>query len=69
MANFVPGNNKPALQGAVFILFCFQFCYSTFLDGTQFSYIDEIFPTHLRAKGVCLGMPMISLMNVIWLMA
>ena len=37
------------------------------LDGTQFSYLGEIFPTHLRAKGVCLGVSMISLMNIIWL--
>ena len=37
------------------------------LDGTQFSYLGEIFPTHLRAKGVCLGVSMISLMNIVWL--
>jgi MFS family permease len=37
--------------------------------GTQFSYLGEIFPTHLRAKGVCLGVAMISFMNIIWLQA
>lgn len=37
--------------------------------GPQFSYLGEIFPTHLRAKGVCLGVAMISLMNVMWLQA
>jgi MFS family permease len=37
------------------------------LPGTQFSYLGELFPTHLRAKGVCLGVAMISLMNIVWL--
>jgi len=31
--------------------------------------LGEIFPTHLRAKGVCLGVAMISFMNIIWLQA
>jgi len=35
--------------------------------GTQFSFLGEIFPRHLRAKGVCLGVAMISFMNIIWL--
>jgi hypothetical protein len=47
-------------------------CNSSFSNanrwtGTQFSYLGELFPTHLRAKGVCLGVAMISLMNIIWL--
>ena len=37
--------------------------------GTQFSYLGELFPTHIRAKGVCLGVAMISFMNIIWLQA
>ena len=49
----------------------FPFCDPTHdsndQPGTQFSYLGEIFPTHLRAKGVCLGVAMISLMNIIWL--
>lgn len=37
--------------------------------GTQFSYLGELFPTHLRAKGVSLGVAMISFTNIIWLQA
>lgn len=37
------------------------------ITGTQFSYLDELFPTHLRVKDVCLGVAMISLMNIVWL--
>jgi len=67
VANFVPSTNHAALQAAVAMFFIFQVFYGLCLDGTQFSYLGEIFPTHLRAKGVCLGVSMISLMNIIWL--
>jgi hypothetical protein len=54
-------------------VFCALLSKRTFLMyvtiGTQFSYLGEIFPTHLRAKGVSLGVAMISFMNVIWLQA
>ncbi|KAL2406535.1 MFS-type transporter criB [Exophiala dermatitidis] len=67
VANFVPSDNHSALQAAVAMFFAFQIFYSLCLDGTQFSYLGEVFPTHLRAKGVCLGVSMISFMNIIWL--
>lgn len=35
----------------------------------RFAYLGEIFPTHLRAKGVSLGVAMISFTNIIWLQA
>ena len=38
-----------------------------FLNGMQFIYISEVWPMHLRAKGMSLGVAMISLMNIIWL--
>jgi Sugar (and other) transporter len=67
IANFVPSTNTAALQAAVAMFFVFQVFYALCLDGTQFSYLGEIFPTHLRAKGVSLGVAVISLMNIIWL--
>lgn len=67
VANFVPSDNKTALQAAVGMLFVFVVFYSVFLDGTQFSYLGEIYPTHLRAKGVCLSVSTIAFMNLIWL--
>ncbi|KAK5051348.1 hypothetical protein LTR84_003000 [Exophiala bonariae] len=69
VAEFVPSTNQSALQAAVAMLFIFQIFYGFCLDGTQFSYLNELFPTHIRAKGVCLGVSMISLMNIIWLQA
>ncbi len=67
VANFVPSNNHSALQAAVAMFFVFQVFYGLALDGPQFAYLGEIFPTHLRAKGVCLGVSMISFMNIVWL--
>lgn len=67
IASFIPSTNYAALRAGVAMLFVFQVFYSLFLDGTPFSYLGEIFPTHLRAKGICLGVSVISLMNIIWL--
>ncbi|KAI1618273.1 MFS transporter [Exophiala viscosa] len=67
VADFVPSTNTAALQAAVAMFFIFQVFYGICLDGPQFAYLGEMFPTHLRAKGVCLGVAMISLMNIMWL--
>ncbi|OAP54331.1 MFS transporter, SP family, sugar:H+ symporter [Fonsecaea erecta] len=67
VANFVPSDNHAALQAAVAMLFVYQLFYGLCLDGPQFAYIGELFPTHLRAKGVCLTVAGISAMNIIWL--
>ncbi|KAK3065559.1 hypothetical protein LTS18_000036 [Coniosporium uncinatum] len=69
VANFVPSDNRPALLAAVAMFFIFQVFYGFCLDGTQFSYLGEMFPTHLRAKGLSLGVAMISLTNIVWLQA
>ncbi|KAH7084273.1 MFS transporter [Paraphoma chrysanthemicola] len=69
IAEFVPSNNGAALRAAVAMLYIFQIPYSICLDGTQFAYLGELFPTHLRAKGVSLGVATISFTNIIWLQA
>lgn len=69
IAEFVPSNNGAALRAAVAMLYIFIVFYSICLDGTQFAYLGELFPTHLRAKGVSLGVATISFTNIIWLQA
>ncbi|GIZ41863.1 hypothetical protein CKM354_000515200 [Cercospora kikuchii] len=69
IAEFVPSNNSAALQAAVAMLFSFEIPYDWCLDGLQFTYISEIWPSHLRAKGMSAGVAMISLMNIMWLQA
>lgn len=51
------------------MLFLFVFIYEFALDSAQFVYLGELFPTHIRAKGVSLGCGTLALMNVIWLSA
>lgn len=67
VANFVPSNNLAALKAGVAFLFLIEVPYDFCLNGMQFIYISEIWPVHLRAKGMSLGVAMISLMNIVWL--
>jgi MFS family permease len=39
----------------------------TITDGVQFCSLGEIFPTHLRAKGVVIGVATITAINIVWL--
>jgi hypothetical protein len=67
IANFVPSTNTAALKACVALFYIYLPFYIIGLDGTQWTFLGEIFPTHLRAKGVCLGAAMISLTNIVWL--
>ncbi|TKA76547.1 hypothetical protein B0A49_01803 [Cryomyces minteri] len=68
VANFAAAaTNVPALKAAVAMIFVYVVFYEVALDGTQFAYLGELFPTHIRAKGMNLGVAGICLMNIIWL--
>lgn len=67
VANYAGSTNTAALKAAVAMLYCFVVFYEICLDGTQFVYLGELFPTHIRAKGMSLGCMAIALMNVMWL--
>ncbi|ERS95332.1 hypothetical protein HMPREF1624_08210 [Sporothrix schenckii ATCC 58251] len=62
-----PDQNDNALRAAVAMIFLYIVFAEFLLDGTQYVYFAELFPQHLRAKGMALGMAAISLMNVMWL--
>lgn len=55
--HFVGGttNNPSALRAAIAMLFLFEVSFGFGLDATQFTYISEIFPSYLRAKGTAIG--------------
>lgn len=61
--------NVHALQAAVAMFFVYIWIFEVCLDGAQVVYISEVCPTHLRAKGISLGMAGLCLMNIIWLQA
>lgn len=67
IANFVPSDNEKALNAIVAMIFLYVVFYEGGLDGTQFAYLGELFPTHLRAKGMNIGVAGICLMNIVWL--
>ncbi|KAK5044549.1 hypothetical protein LTR84_010673 [Exophiala bonariae] len=56
-AKYIGTSNHVALGFGVFFIFLF-ICpfWSTFMDATQFVYISEIFPTHIRSQGMGLSM-------------
>lgn len=51
--------NPAALRAAVAMIFVYVVWYEIALDGPQFAYLGELFPTHLRPKGMNLGVAMI----------
>jgi hypothetical protein len=67
VSKFVAGGNTTGLRAGVAFLFLIEVPYDFFLNGMQFIYISELWPMHLRAKGMSLGVAMISLMNIVWL--
>jgi hypothetical protein len=69
VAQYAGSNNENALRAGVAMMFVFGVFYSLGIDGPQFCYLTEIFPSHLRAKGVSLGVATFSLTNIIWLQA
>lgn len=64
---FIADGNMAALRAGVAFLFLIEVPYDFFLNGMQFIYISEVWPMHLRAKGMSLGVAMISLTNIVWL--
>ncbi|KAL9616607.1 MAG: hypothetical protein Q9160_008552 [Pyrenula sp. 1 TL-2023] len=55
-AQYLESTNAAGQRAAVFFLFLFIFFWSTFMDASQYLYLSEIFPTHLRSQGMALGM-------------
>ena len=68
-AKFATSTDTPALQAATAMIFIYAFFWEGMLDGTQWTYLGELFPAHLRAKGISLGMAGIQTMNIIFVMA
>ncbi|KAK5188301.1 hypothetical protein LTR16_008439, partial [Cryomyces antarcticus] len=55
-AQFLGTNNAAGQKAAVFFVFLFIFFWSSFLDASQYLYLAEIFPTHIRSSGMAIGM-------------
>ncbi|KAF2236985.1 MFS general substrate transporter [Viridothelium virens] len=55
-ANFLGNKKKSGLDAAVFFIFFFVVFWSSCLDATQYLYVSEIFPTHIRSQGSAVGL-------------
>ena len=58
--------NTAALQAAVFATFLFAAIYGIFMDCSMFAFLGEIYPNHIRSKGVNLGLTCFALVNILW---
>jgi sugar porter (SP) family MFS transporter len=68
-AQYLGADNIAGLRGAVFFVFFFIFWWCFFIDATQYIYVAEIFPNHLRSQGVALGLSSFYLASEVTLVA
>jgi sugar porter (SP) family MFS transporter len=62
-------SKSTALEAAVATIYVYVVIFELCLNGVQWAYVGELFPTHLRAKGTSFGVAGVCLMNLIWLQA
>ncbi|KAF2822974.1 MFS general substrate transporter [Ophiobolus disseminans] len=61
--------NKAALAAGVAMFYLFLAVYSMGIDVAGVVFYSELFPNHIRAKGVCLSMATIALTDLVYLQA
>lgn len=66
-AEYLDTINMPGLRAAVFFMFFCIFWWSFFMDATQYVYVAEIFPNHLRPQDVALGLTVFYLASEVTL--
>ncbi|KAF8139226.1 general substrate transporter [Mycena galopus ATCC 62051] len=66
---FPPGTNKAASVGGVFALYLFIVVYAVGVDVAGVTFYSEIFPNHIRAKGVGITIVALSLTDLAYLQA
>lgn len=60
---------KGFAMGAIALIYIWGLFYVVFLAGSKFIYTAEIFPNHLRAKGMALAMVSLSVTDAMWTIA
>ncbi|KAJ5135888.1 hypothetical protein N7448_004442 [Penicillium atrosanguineum] len=62
-------SNEAGLKMGVAVLFCFIFCYAIGVDVAGIVFYGEIFPNHIRAKGLTLAVGARTLTDLVYLEA
>lgn len=68
-ARYLGTDNKAGQEISVFLIFLMILIWSACMDATQFVYLSEIFPSHLRAQGQAVGMVSWMVSGIILLVA
>ncbi|KAL2425366.1 MFS-type transporter criB [Exophiala dermatitidis] len=68
-ASFLGTDNTAGLKAAVFMVWLYIVFWCFFIDATQYVYVSEIFPNHLRPHGVALGLSAFYLASEVTLVA
>lgn len=68
-AEYLGTTNSAGQKAAVFFIFLFIGFWSSFMDASQFLYLAEIFPTHIRSQGMAAGMVGLYVASCILLVA
>lgn len=63
------GANKAGLGVGVFAFYAFVAIYGFGIDVCGVVWYSEIFPNHIRAKGICLSIATIALTDLVYLQA
>ncbi|KAF7562318.1 hypothetical protein G7046_g1848 [Stylonectria norvegica] len=66
-AQFTGTNNKAGLGVGVAALFVYLVFYATFVDAPMWVFIGEIFPNHIRARGIALCIATIAMVDILFL--
>ncbi|KAL2877258.1 hypothetical protein SGCOL_007414 [Colletotrichum sp. CLE4] len=67
-AKYLGTDNITGLNAAVFFIYLFIAFYGFCIDATQFVYLTEIFPNHIRSQGSAFGIVNSALASLIMLM-
>ncbi|OQU95814.1 hypothetical protein CLAIMM_01981 [Cladophialophora immunda] len=66
-AEYIGSNHTAGLSAGVFFLFAYVAFYGSCLDANTFVYCSEIFPTHIRSRGVAFSISILFLSTIAYL--
>ncbi|KAF2161521.1 hypothetical protein M409DRAFT_69644 [Zasmidium cellare ATCC 36951] len=69
LSQFENSTNRAALGACVAMIFLYNVSFELGLDGPEFFYQAEIWPSHLRARGYAIATCVYSGINIPWLQA
>ena len=69
VAEFADSTNSSALRAADAVMFLYVGGFQGCLNGTQWAFVSEIWPSHLRPKGLAKGLVAIMVTNICFVQA